>query len=164
MNLATIGEPERSEFADRGNFDDFFRRERRAASEVAFLMLCPQSSAEDVIQDAFCKVLERWNSLDNPSAYLRVVIINGCRHLHRRASVARRFAPFLRPTNSSQVDTQEYVQDILNSLTPRRRAVIVLRFYCSLSVPEIASVLHISEGTVKSTLHRSLAALQEVLR
>ena len=46
------------------------------------------------------------------------------------------------------------------TLPPRQRAVIVLRYYEELTEPEVAELLGISVGTVKSQAHRALAALR----
>jgi len=150
--------------ATYGNFDEFFRRELRPAGQLAFLMLGSPTSVDDVLQDSFCKVFERWGSLRNPSAYMRIAVINRCRQLHRRAAIARRLAPFARRVDSDHVDPPDVLIDVLRALSPRRRAVVVLRYFHDMSIPEIALALDISEGTVKSTLHRSLATLQEALQ
>jgi RNA polymerase sigma factor (sigma-70 family) len=52
---------------------------------------------------------------------------------------------------------------VLAALAPRRRAVVVLRFYADLSLAEIAEVTGWTTGTVKSTLHRALADPKEVI-
>lgn len=164
MNTIAVVSSAQDDSARRLDFDEFFRSELRPAGQLAFLMLGSSASVDDVVQDAFCKVFERWESLDNPAAYLRVAVINRCRHVHRRTAVARRLAPFARRVDPDHLDPPDILGDALRSLTPRRRAVIVLRYFHDMSVPEIADTLGISAGTVKSTLHRSLAALQEVLR
>lgn len=164
MNIITVDPRAGDDSVGHVDFDAFFRSELRPAGQLAFLMLGSTQSVDDVIQDAFCKVLERWESLDNPAAYLRVAVINRCRHLHRRSAVARRLAPYVRRVDPAYVDPPDVLSDALRSLTPRRRAVVVLRYFHDMSVPEIADALGISAGTVKSTLHRSLAALQEALQ
>lgn len=55
---------------------------------------------------------------------------------------------------------REMLLDLLGQLPPRRRAVLVLRFYCDLSVDETAGILGISAGTVKSQAARGLDALR----
>ncbi|MFG3299991.1 sigma-70 family RNA polymerase sigma factor [Micromonospora chersina] len=55
---------------------------------------------------------------------------------------------------------REHLLDLLSQLPPRRRAVIVLRFWCDLSVEETARVLDISTGTVKSQAARGLESLR----
>ena len=164
MNTITVGSLAGDDPEGRFDFDTFFRSELRPAGQLAFLMLGSTASVDDVVQDAFCKVLERWESLDNPAAYLRVCVINRCRHLHRRSAVARRLAPSVRRLDPTHLDPPDVLHDVLRSLTPRRRAVVVLRYFHDMSVPEIADALGISAGTVKSTLHRSLFALQEALK
>lgn len=58
---------------------------------------------------------------------------------------------------------QRHIRQALDSLTQRERAVFVLRHYHALPLKEIAECLHVSEGTIKSTLFRALKRLQEKL-
>ena len=55
----------------------------------------------------------------------------------------------------------DHLLDALQALPPKRRAALVLRYYDDLSEAEIASVLGVRPGTVKSMLHRGLAQLRE---
>jgi RNA polymerase sigma factor (sigma-70 family) len=57
----------------------------------------------------------------------------------------------------------DHTLDAVRRLPSRARALVVLRFYDQLSIAEIAEVLGIPQGTVKSGLHRALAELREVL-
>lgn len=58
---------------------------------------------------------------------------------------------------------QRHIDHALRKLTPRERSVFVMRHYSDLSLKEIASILKISEGTVKSMLFRALKRLQQEL-
>ena len=66
-------------------------------------------------------------------------------------------------TAETYADAPDELADALAALPPRRRAVVVLRYYERLELEEIADVLDISVGTVKSTLHRALAQLKGTL-
>ena len=100
--------------------------------------------------------------------YVRAAVLNGCRSVLRRRAVARRVgaaqAGTSHPAKSAEneVILSEDRREVLAALARlprRRREVLVLRYYLGLSEAEIAAVLGISPGTVKSTAARGLAAL-----
>jgi RNA polymerase sigma-70 factor (sigma-E family) len=119
--------------------------------------------AEDVVQDAFAGVYRRMGRLDRPEAYLRRSVVNGCLKAlrgRRRAVVG----PV--PEAAVAAGTGPAVRELLDAvarLSPRRRAVVVLRFYADWSEAEIAAALGVRPGTVKSTLHAALSDLREVV-
>lgn len=128
---------------------------------LAYLMVGSEAVAEEIVQDAFVKVLERWPRLLEPGAYLRRCVVNSClRHKTRRAR-ALRLTPVPRLDVGFEAD---HTIDALQRLSPERRAVVVLRFYADLTQEDIAQTLQIPVGTVKSTLHRALAELREAFR
>ena len=95
-------------------------------------------------------------------------MLNGCRSVLRRRGVARRAGAAQRrhepPAKSAENEVilsedRRQVLAALARLPRRRREVLVLRYYLGLSEAEIAAVLGISPGTVKSTAARGLAAL-----
>lgn len=141
-------------------FDALYEAEYGPMVRVAFLMVGEGGRAEEIVQDAFAKVYERLDRLDRPAAYLRTAVVNGCRDVLRR----RRLAAWRRPDPPEPaVQPDEYLADALAVLSPSRRAVVVLRYYADLSESQIAAVLGVRPGTVKSMLHRSLRQLREVV-
>ena len=127
---------------------------------LAALLVGSVASAEDIVQDAFAKLLDRLAHIDIPEAWLRVTVINACRNERRRLATARRYAGRI-ATGPMVMD--EPVHELVTSLRRlphRQRAVVVLRFYLDLPEAEIATVLSMRLGTVKSSLHRALARLQ----
>ena len=101
-------------------------------------------------------------------------VVNGCRSVQRRRKIARRNkdageAAALQANEASAesavllAEDRRQVLAALAGLPRRRREVLVLRYYLGLSEAEIASVLGISAGTVKSTAARGLAALARKL-
>lgn len=143
-------------------FDAWYAASRPEMVRLAFFLTGSQGVAEEVVQDAFVKVLQRWGRLDEPSAYLRTCVVNRTRSWHRRRVVALRRGPKVASADVHD-DRIDSLRDSLAALPRRRREVIVLRYYGQLSVPEIAAALGCGEGTVKSSLHRGLAQLKEVL-
>jgi RNA polymerase sigma-70 factor (sigma-E family) len=142
-------------------FEDLFRRRYEPMVRVAFLLVGARAEAEDVVQDAFARMELRWTRLDNPEGYLHRCVVNRCHDLLRRRRVEQGFLR-LRRDELCELQADE-LGDALAALPPKRRAAVVLRYYAGLHEREIAEVLGVRPGTVKSMLHRGLAQLREVI-
>jgi len=167
-------EPGRLEAAAAGEWLDaegIFRQYHADLVRLALLLVGDCASAEDVVQDVFTRLCARGRELDQVSAlaYIRTAVVNGCRSVLRRRALARRIAitraaPW-RDTQESAEHTAILAEDrrrvlaALAALPARRREVLVLRFYLNLPVAEVAAILGISQGSVKSAAARGLAAL-----
>jgi RNA polymerase sigma-70 factor (sigma-E family) len=141
-------------------FEAVFEREYAPMVRLAFLLLDSNEVAEEVVQDAFARLHERWDRVDNPGGYLRTSVVNRARDIQRRRQRERRL-----PVAAPEAATlgADHLLDALATLPSKRRAALVLRYYDDLSEAEIASVLGVRPGTVKSMLHRGLAQLREVI-
>ncbi|HEY7070997.1 MAG TPA: sigma-70 family RNA polymerase sigma factor [Acidimicrobiales bacterium] len=144
------------------SFDELFRREREPMVRVAYLIAGSTAVAEEVAHDAFVTVFERWDRLDQPGAYLRRCVVNGAMRASRRRAHGERLAAAAAPPGEVGPGFDDTL-DAVRRLAPRARALVVLRYYAQLTTQEIADVLQIPQGTVKSGLHRALADLREVL-
>jgi DNA-directed RNA polymerase specialized sigma24 family protein len=83
---------------------DLFREHHLELVRIAMVMVGDVATAEDVVQDAFERLHQRWPRLREPVdglAYLRASVLNGCRSIHRRAAVARKHAPRLARTGDA---------------------------------------------------------------
>lgn len=141
-------------------FEEFYQAEYLPMVRLAFGLLDTPESAEEITQDAFAKVFERWDRLDNPGGYLRTAVVNGARSELRRREVRRR----IRPGWPRQIlAEQDYLLDALERLPTRRKTALVLRYYGAMSEREIAEAMGIRPGTVKSLLSGGLAQLREVI-
>jgi RNA polymerase sigma-70 factor (sigma-E family) len=150
---------------------DLFREHHLALVRMAMVMVGDPATAEDVVQDAFERLHQRWPRLGKPVdglAYVRASVLNGCRSLHRRAAVARKHAPQLAGTaaaagpENAAADRSQLLT-AMRSLPPRQREVLVLRYYLDLDVAEIAATLRIAPSAVRSNCTRGLAALGRTL-
>lgn len=146
-------------------FESVFARDYAAVARMAYLLLGATGEAEEVAQEAFATLLQRWDSVDNPSGFVRTAVLNRCRDLGRRRAVRRRALGRLRPVDEAppEVADNRALVDALAELELPQREVVVLRYYLDHTVPEIASLTGTPAGTVKSRLHRALARLQELL-
>jgi RNA polymerase sigma-70 factor (sigma-E family) len=140
-------------------FDQLFRRRYEPMVRVAYLLVGSRAEAEDVVQDAFARVELRWGRMDNPAGYLHRCVVNRCHDVLRRRRLEERFGR-LRRQETTELGADE-LGDALASLPPKRRAAVVLRYYAGLREQEIADILGVRPGTVKSMLHRALAQLRE---
>ena len=146
---------------------DLFREHHLALVRMAMVMVGDPAAAEDVVQDAFERLHQRWPRLREPVdglAYVRASVLNGCRSLHRRAAIARKYAPQLAGTAAApgpENATADHSQLLtaMRSLPRRQREVLVLRYYVDLDVAEIATTLRIAPSAVRSNCTRGLAAL-----
>ncbi|GAB2677301.1 SigE family RNA polymerase sigma factor [Thalassiella azotivora] len=139
---------------------------------LAHLLLGGSSAAEEVVQDAFVALHRRWPRLRDPAtgaAYLRTSVVNGCRSVGRHRSVEQRHrqpgAPEpAGPEERAVLATEgREVVRALHGLSRRQREVLVLRYWADASEAEIADVLGISAGAVKSHASRGLTALRAAL-
>jgi RNA polymerase sigma-70 factor (sigma-E family) len=160
----------RTEAADAA-VTSLYRSHHVELVRLALLMTGDLATAEDVVQDAYERLHRRWPSLRRPDsalAYLRSSVLNGCRSVHRRARVARRYAPRLAEPPAMAADPATAgrgdLADALLRLPRRQREVLVLRYYVDLDVAGIADTLRITPSTVRSTTARGLAALALVMQ
>jgi RNA polymerase sigma factor (sigma-70 family) len=129
---------------------------------VAHMLTGSNEVAEDVVQDAFVGLFRRFESVDDPGGYLYRSVVNGCGARHRHRLVVRKVRHLVAATDVAPGEI-DVTRQALARLSPRRRAVIVLRFYADLPLAEIGEVMGCSTGTVKSMLHRALAELKGVI-
>ena len=163
--------PERSEPAAASDVAGLFRERQAELVRLAVLVVGDRPTAEDVVQDVFARLCAR-NLLPDRDrlAYVRAAVLNGCRSVLRRRTLARRLrgagdldrsdaAPDSAENEAMLAEDRRQVLAALATLPVRRREVLVLRYWLGLSEAEIAAVMGISPGTVKSNAARGLAAL-----
>jgi RNA polymerase sigma-70 factor (sigma-E family) len=139
-----------------------------ALQRTAHLLTGDVHSAQDLVQTTLAKLYLRWDRVrvaGNPDAYARKVLLNEFRTAWRRpvrrrervmALVPDRAAPDLHADDGDH----DAVWRLVCTLPPKQRAVLVLRFYEQLTEAEIAELMGISLGTVKSQSSRALASLR----
>lgn len=150
------------------SFEDFVTARWAALYRTAHLLTGDPTAAEDLLQTTLVKVFAQWPRVqraDAPDAYVRKMLLNemlGERRKSGRRAQKAHLVPV--PTvamdpaaaSSTRMDLWAQVQ----VLPPRQRAVLVLRYYEDLSEAEIAGVLGVSTGTVKSQASLALRTLR----
>ena len=148
------------------------RQHYRSLVRLAALLLDDVGSSEEVVQDAFVKMQLGWGRLadsERAPAYLRSVVLNGARSRMRRRQVRARHLQAVPPAAPSAeagalaADDHDRMVAAVKRLPARQREAVVLRYYLDLSEAEMATTMGISAGSVKTHLHRGLAALHETL-
>ena len=154
------------------SFTAFVRASGERHLRVAVLLTGDWHAAEDLVQASLVKLYRAWPGVDqvggDPDAYLRRIIVNTHRSWWRARW--RREAPspqlpgsLVRGDDADQRALAASIRQALGRLSPKQRAVLVLRYYEDLPEAEIASLLGCSPGTVKTHAHRGLRALRAEL-
>lgn len=128
---------------------------------AALAILGDSHEAEDAVQDAFVKYLEKApTQLENPAAWLMRVLVNGCKSRLRRAG--RQELPLLDTIPAPEPEERPALEAVL-ALPPEDRAVIHLFYYEGYSAQEIARITGQLPGTVRSRLSRAREKLRSLL-
>jgi RNA polymerase sigma-70 factor (sigma-E family) len=158
--------------AEEAGFAQFVAARERALQRTAWLLTGDWALAEDLVQTALVRSWPRWERIlrrDDPEIYVRRVMVNTWSTWYRRRWRGEKPAAAV-PDGAgagdmaAEVAVRLAVRDALGGLSPRQRAVLVLRIYDDLSEAQVAEVLDCTVGTVKSTMSRALAKLREYPR
>jgi len=155
--------------ADRTDgFEAFFEDHHADLFGALYLITRDWHEAEEIMQDAFLKVLERWehvSSLADPVGYLYRTAMNLFRRRWRRASLMLRRTVGLTPQEDeiSLIETRLDVVRAMASLSPRQRAVVVLTELLEFSSEEAGRMLGVSPGTVRMLASQGRAAMKQHL-
>jgi RNA polymerase sigma-70 factor (sigma-E family) len=164
------GRPGRPAAGEAG-FEAFFERHHRELSRLAYLLTGDHGAADDLTGDAFLAVWRQWDRVrdrDEPLAYVRRIVVNMAASRIRRLIRERRRERLIeagapRVTSGPDGAAVLDVRAALQRLPVRRRACVVLRHAFDLSEQDVARLLGISVGTVKSQTAKGVAQLQALL-
>jgi RNA polymerase sigma-70 factor (sigma-E family) len=156
--------------ATEGRLTELYVRHAPAAQRLAFLLTGDRAQAEDLVQEAFVRVVGRFGHLRVPDAfgaYLRRTIVNLHTSQLRRKRLERAWLERERhaPTAvTPEVGGREELWHAVLALPPRQRAAVVLRFYEDLSERETAEVLRCSPAAAKALVARAMETLRTEIR
>ena len=139
---------------------------------LAMAILGDSLAAEDAVHDAFVTAWRKWHTLRDVSrfeAWFHRILVNTCRNQLKRASRIRindiSSAPHLAiddPHIASSPERQA-IDEAMKDLGDDHRIVLALRYYRDLTVDDIAELIGVRPGTVKSRLHRAQNRMRELL-
>jgi RNA polymerase sigma-70 factor, ECF subfamily len=158
--------PIQVEVLGSATFERLFTQEGDRLFSSLWLMTRDSHEAEEVAQDAFVKVWERWErrgAPDDPTAYLFRTAMNILRNRRRRAAVAVRHAVSRADPGDGleAVETRDVVMRALGALTPSQRAALVLMDLLDMSSEEAARALGVRPSTVRVLAARGRATLSQ---
>ncbi|MET8311455.1 SigE family RNA polymerase sigma factor [Micromonospora sp. NPDC005173] len=146
-------------------FVEFARAASARLVHAAFLMTGDHHQAEDAAQTALVRTYASWSRVrdDDAYGYARRILVNhlvdGWRRPIREYPTDE--VPEQRRDDvADEVATRRWLTAVLGALSPRERAIVVLRYYFDLPEAQVARELAISVGTVKSTSSRALEKLR----
>jgi RNA polymerase sigma-70 factor, ECF subfamily len=167
----------RAQAGDETAFEQIVAAYAPLATRTALALLHDRAIAEDVVQDTWLNIwraLPRFDAARPFRPWLLTIVANSCRMILRRKSLP---SVRLEQVGDDLLAAREDVADhmirsetdveltaALAALPPAQRRLIELRYFARLEVTEIALVLAVPEGTVKSRLHRTLAAMRAQLQ
>jgi len=152
---------------ERSSLGDLYARHAPEGIRLAFLLTGDRALAEDLVQDAFARLVGRLRHLRDPGAfgaYLHRTIVNLATSHFRHRRVERAYIERLAgapdaPTNPND-ERDEAMHEALLRLPERQRAAIVLRFYEDLTDVQTSEILRCSPGTVRSLVSRGMKTLR----
>jgi len=146
-------------------FEDFYRREYPSLFAVAATMSGGMNGAEDLVQDTMLRTYVNWRRvqrLERPGGWCHRVLVNLCRNWHRRRVNESSFLARQRRTEPAtggpSGDTLAFCQAV-RRLPSRPRSVVALYYIGDRSVADVALILGVPEGTVRSDLTRARVVL-----
>lgn len=155
---------------DEREFREFVAARSKSLLHTAYLLTGDWEQGRDLLQTALASTARRWSQLrdrQQPETYVRRAIYHAQMDRFRLLSWGKETVTDTLPDPPAQAadwaDTVVQRQDLmaaLRRLPKRQRAVIVLRYFEDLPDPEIAAILGVAQGTVRSQTHKALASLR----
>ncbi|MFE9693398.1 SigE family RNA polymerase sigma factor [Micromonospora sp. NPDC005806] len=153
--------------ADEDEYRQFVTARLEQLRRTAYLLCRDWHTADDLVSITLGKLYRGWRRVraaENVDAYVRRVLTHAWLDERRRPWRRERSTDEIpdgpAPDTGPSLADRELLLDLLGRLPERRRAVLVLRFYCDLSVEETAEILGVTTGTVKSQAARALETLR----
>ncbi|MDM4718909.1 SigE family RNA polymerase sigma factor [Micromonospora sp. WMMA1363] len=147
-------------------FVEYFSVRAQPLRRLAYSLCGDWHTAEDLVQLTFVRLYRHWPRIQNDSveAYTRRILVNAFlthRRDRRRESLVA--DPPERAAGDVDLTAGLAVRRALADLAPRQRAAVALRYLEDLPVAEVATLLGVSEGTVKSQTARAIQSMREAL-
>jgi RNA polymerase sigma factor (sigma-70 family) len=147
------------------DFAAFFAEEHRGLFKALYFVTGNRADAAELMQDAFLRLWERWDvidRIDDPTAYLFRVALNGFRMRARAARRAgRRLLPVERDRDPfDEIELRQDVRRLLLDLAPRQRAALLLLDMYGYGSEDAARIMGIRPSTVRALASQGRAVLK----
>jgi RNA polymerase sigma-70 factor (ECF subfamily) len=163
---------------DRVAFRSLVLEHSQAMFRLAWRLTCDQSSAEDIVQEAFIKA---WRKIDNFRmessfrSWLHRITVNTAMDYLRKQSRRKKFeteepeweslpAGVETTSPAEQIDLSRQTQTAMMKLSDNERTVLMLRHFEGHSIKEISQMLEITTGSCKQTIFRAVKKMRTELR
>jgi RNA polymerase sigma factor (sigma-70 family) len=146
-------------------FDEFFEDEHERLFKALYFVTGNRQDAEELMQDAFMKLWERWGDIDrieDPTGYLFRVALNGFRMRRRRAAMAlRKVLPVPeRRDEFADAEMRADVRALLLAIAPRQRAALLLLDLLGYPAEQAARILRVRPSSVRALASKGRQALR----
>jgi len=149
------------------SFEAFFQTEHARLLRALFLVTGNEQEAEELMQDAFLAVWERWDrvrEMERPTGYLYRTAMNAFRSRARRAvRAAKRLVGRAEEDEFARVDERDAAARALGTLTPRQRAALVLTELLGYASEEAGEILGVKAVTIRVLASQGRTAMKENL-
>ncbi len=148
------------------SFEDFYEANHQRLFVALCLVTGNRHEAEEVMQDAFLRIFERWGrvaGLEDPASYLFRAAMNVFRNRYRRAALAVRRTLSLAPATDdlAAVEARDEVVRLMRELIPQQRAAVLLTAILGFSSEEAGQMLGMKASTVRVLTARARAQMKE---
>jgi RNA polymerase sigma-70 factor (ECF subfamily) len=145
------------------NLEDIYSRYSGFAYNVALRMLGNTMDAEDVLQDVFVKLQNKLSSFNGDSSIktflYRMVINQSIDHIRRHGSQTSRAEKSMLDIRPAMNDDSLLLYSMLETITVEQRSSILLYEICGFTQKEVASILNVTQGTIKSRISRGITKM-----
>ena len=143
-------------------FEDLFADQHARLYRALYLIVGNSHEAEELMQDAFLHVFERWDRIDNPSGYLYRSALNSTRSRFRRLTLSakRTVTPGQPEDPFAAADLRDEMVRALRGIPERQRAALVLLDLLDYRSEDAAELLGITAATVRSLASHGRAAMK----
>jgi len=145
------------------NLEDIYSRYSGFAYNVALRMLGNTMDAEDVLQDVFVKLQNKLSSFNGDSSIktflYRMVINQSIDHIRRHGSQTSRAEKSMLDIRPAMNDDSLLLYSMLETITVEQRSAILLYEICGFTQKVVASILNVTQGTIKSRISRGITKM-----
>ncbi|MGM0877983.1 MAG: sigma-70 family RNA polymerase sigma factor [Bacillota bacterium] len=158
----------RAKKGDKKAFSKLVELEQTKLYRTAYLYTKNKDDALDIVQETIFKALISIEKLREPkffSTWITKILINtSLDFLKKKKKVVMIDFELAEPYKEDEIDDRIDLYHAIDKLNERHKTIIILKYYQDQSIKQIADLLELPEGTVKSNLHRAIQALKTTVK